>query len=87
MQAYLRRHEAWQNLELYHVALDELIARDKQQWMTLHAPLQELFGFGVNNDEIIMLMLSFRLKALGEYIFIYERLCLCLCHDRDVLKK
>lgn len=64
----LRTHEAWQNVDFFNTVLDECVARDKQHWMHLHGPLQEILCFEVHNEEIIALLLSFRLKAIAHAI-------------------
>ena len=65
MKMVLRTHEAWRNFELWRTTLDELIARDQIRWLNLQSALQEVFGFDLSNDQIIKLMMSFRLKSIG----------------------
>jgi hypothetical protein len=66
IKSALRTHEAWKNATFYLGVLDECLARDKQHWMHLQGPLQEIFCCEVKNEEIISLLLSFRLKALAK---------------------
>lgn len=61
----LRKHEAWRNPELWSATLDDLVARDKQRWMALTAPLTHVMGRDVSSEQLIKLMIFFRLRALG----------------------
>lgn len=68
-RAALRRHEAWSNPELYKAALEDCVARDKQQWLGLQSPLLQLVGSseggGGGSEAIIRLLLLLRLRAIG----------------------